>query len=173
MVGNASNTGVLPSKTNLRRRNPQLTCILLFFKTCLSIFTFLTRVHNHARTALGPSPNLTAFLTELATGFRGLLLDHFKKFQVNAAGGIMVTKDLTKYTELLRTWDLGASFEPSLEVLAEIGNLFVVGPDALRERLRGKGGVIGGIWEKGDMRPYVLRREDAGSVGVQSVLSAL
>ena len=85
----------------------------------------------------------------------------------------MVTKDLTKYIELLRSWELGASFEPSLEVLAEIGNLFVVGPDALRERLRGKGGVMGGIWEKGDMRPYVLRREDAGSVGVQSVLSAL
>lgn len=85
----------------------------------------------------------------------------------------MVTKDLTKYIELLRSWELGPSFEPSLEVLAEIGNLFVVGPEALRERLRGKGGVMGGIWEKGDMRPYVLRREDAGSVGVQSVLSAL
>ncbi|KAI4122357.1 MAG: hypothetical protein LQ347_006529 [Umbilicaria vellea] len=141
--------------------------------TCLSVFTFLTRVHSHAYTALGVSPNLTAFLTELAIGVRGLLLDHFRKFQVNATGGIMVTKDLTKYIELLRSWELGPSFEPSLEVLAEIGNLFVVGPEALRERLRGKGGVMGGIWEKGDMRPYVLRREDAGSVGVQSVLSTL
>lgn len=85
----------------------------------------------------------------------------------------MVTKDLTKYIEILRSWELDASFEASLEALAEIGNLFVVGPDALRDRLRGKGGVMGGIWEKGDMRPYVLKREDAGSVGVQSVLSAL
>lgn len=85
----------------------------------------------------------------------------------------MVAKDLTKYIEILRSWELDASFEASLEALAEIGNLFVVGPDALRDRLRGKGGVMGGIWEKGDMRPYVLKREDAGSVGVQSVLSAL
>ncbi|KAA6409885.1 MAG: exocyst complex component Sec10 [Lasallia pustulata] len=146
---------------------------LLQTPTCLSIFTFLARVHNHVRTALGSSLNLTAFLTELAIGFRGLLFDHFRKFQVNATGGIMVTKDLTKYIEILRSWELDASFEASLEALAEIGNLFVVGPDALRDRLRGKGGVMGGIWEKGDMRPYVLKREDAGSVGVQSVLSAL
>ena len=91
----------------------------------------------------------------------------------------MVTKDISKYIELLKSWELEASFEPSFEVLTEIGNLFVIGPDALKERLRGKGGAGvsvgggGGAWERGDMRPYVLRREDAGSVGVQSVLSAL
>ena len=82
----------------------------------------------------------------------------------------MVTKDISKYIELLRSWDLDSSFDPNFEVLTEIGNLFVIGPEALRERLRGKGTHH---WEKGDMRPYVLRREDAGSVGVQSVLNAL
>jgi len=83
----------------------------------------------------------------------------------------MVTKDISKYIELLRSWELDPSFTPSFEVLTEIGNLFVIGPEALKERLRGKVG--GGFWDKGDMRPYVLRREDVGSVGVQSVLSAL
>ena len=85
----------------------------------------------------------------------------------------MVTKDLSKYIELLRSWNLDASFQPSLEVLTEIGNIFVIGPEALRERLRGKGAGQGGLWEKGDLRPFVLRRDDAGSVGVQSVLSTL
>ena len=90
----------------------------------------------------------------------------------------MVTKDISKYIELLKSWELDANFEPSFEVLTEFGNLFVIGQDALKERLRGKGGAGvgvggGGAWEKADMRPYVLRREDAGSVGVQSVLSAL
>lgn len=152
--------------------------------TCLSIFTFLTRLHNLALTALAPSPNLTTFLTELAVNFRSLLLEHFKKFSVNAAGGIMVTKDISKYIELLRSWELDPSFDPSFEVLTEIGNLFVIGPDALKERLRGKGamgssggggggGSGGGSWEKSDLRAYVLRREDVGSVGVQSALSAL
>ena len=141
--------------------------------SCMSIFTFLSRFHNLALTALSPSPNLTTFLTELAVSFRSLLLEHFKKFSVNAAGGIMVTKDISKYIELLRSWELDPSFDPSFEVLTEIGNLFVIGPDALKERLRGKGAMGGGAWEKGDLRAYVLRREDAGSVGVQSVLSAL
>ena len=84
----------------------------------------------------------------------------------------MVTKDISKYNELLRSWDLDPSFGASFEALTEIGNLFVIGPEALKERLRGKT-TVGGSWDRSDMRPYVLRREDAGSVGVQSVLSAL
>ncbi|KAG8530699.1 uncharacterized protein KY384_004055 [Bacidia gigantensis] len=155
--------------------------------TCQSIFAFLTKFHNLALTALSPSPNLKALMTETAVALRSQLLEHFKKFQVNAAGGIMVTKDISKYTELLRSWELEGSFEPSFEVLTEIGNLFVIGPEALRERLRSKKktpvgggggsgvGVEGGTaaWDVSDLRPYVLRREDAGSVGVQSALSAL
>ncbi|KAL6720809.1 Exocyst complex component 5 [Lecanora helva] len=141
--------------------------------TCSSISTFLTRFHTLTLTALSPtSPNLTSLLTELALQFRSLLFEHFKKFSVNATGGIMVTKDISKYNELLRSWNLPEeTFASTFEVLTEIGNLFVIGPDALKERLRGRGG--GGAWERSDMRPYVLRREDAGSVGVQSVLSAL
>ena len=143
---------------------------------CLSIFTFLGRLHTLSLSSLGPSSNLTAFLTELAINIRSLLLEHFKKFSVNAAGGIMVTKDITKYIELLRSWEVDESFFPSLQVLAEVGHLFVIGPEALRERLRGPKGVAGpggGLWDRGDMRAYVVKREDVGSVGVQSVLSSL
>ncbi len=85
----------------------------------------------------------------------------------------MVTKDITKYTELLKTFPLAPSFLPSLAVLAEIGNLFVIGPEALRERVRGGGRGEHGGWERSDLRPYVLRREDVGSVGVQSVLNSM
>ena len=146
--------------------------------TCQLVFTFLTRFHQLALTALSASPNLTSVLTETAISLRTALLDHFKKFPVNASGGIMVTKDISKYIELLKSWELDPSFEPSFEVLTEIGNLFVIGPEALKERLRGKKGGAGagagaGVsWDVADLRPYVLRREDAGSVGVQSALSA-
>ena len=107
-------------------------------------------------------------------GFRSQLLEHYKKFQVNATGALMVTKDLTKYLDLLRSWPLEPSFLSSLEVLAEIGNLFVIGPEALKERLRGGagGGSLAGVGKE-NLRPYVLRREDAGSVGIQSVLNSL
>lgn len=149
---------------------PPLQLIPPPIQTCLAIHTFLTRTHALTTPVLD-GPNLTSFLTELALGLRTLLLEHFKRFQVNAAGGLMVTKDLTKYTELLRAWPLDDSFAPSMEILSELGNLFVIGPEALRERLRGWSALMG--VEKADLRPFVLRREDAGSVGVQSVLNSL
>ena len=84
----------------------------------------------------------------------------------------MVTKDISKYIELLRSWDLDPSFEASFEVLTEIGNIFVIGPDALKERLRERV-IMVGVWDRADMRPYVKKREDADSVGVQAVISSL
>lgn len=141
--------------------------------TCQSVFNFLSKVHQLANNALAPSSNLTSFLSEVAVNVRSQLLDHFKKFQVSATGGIMVTKDISRYNELLRGWHLDDSFGPSMEVLTEIGNIFVIGPDALRERLRGRQGTVGGAWDVGDLRPYILKREDVGSVGVQSALRTL
>ncbi|KAL9000600.1 MAG: hypothetical protein Q9188_005650, partial [Gyalolechia gomerana] len=107
---------------------------LLQTPTCQSVYNFLSRLHPLFLTAITPGQNLNSFFLELALGFRSLLFQHFQKFQVNAAGGIMVTKDLTKYIELLRSWELGGEFEASVEALTEIGHLFVVGPEALRER---------------------------------------
>ena len=144
-------------------------------------------------------------MTELALGVRSMLLDHFKRFNVNGPGGLMVTKDMTRYVELFRSWDIEDGIKGvggSLDVLLEVGSLFVIGPEALRERIRGgSGGGGGGSSGRGaagsgrdgsnsggnsgqgkgnapslsvqEVRAYVLRREDAGSVGMQSVLSAL
>ena len=177
------------AKTDFRPRDDALSNVTgdssawleqLQTPTCLSTFTFLVRVHNLALTALTPSRNLTHFLTELATAVRSLLLAHFTKFNVNAAGGIMVTKDISKYVELLRSWETEPGFRETLEVLAEIGHLFVIGSEALGERLKGmmsvgnKGGVSRAqTWEMADIKAYVMRREDVGSVGVQSVLGSL
>ena len=155
------------------------TLLELNTSTCLTITNFLQKLQNLAVLALSPqSTSLIVFLTEIATNVRSQLLDHYKKFAVSAAGAIMVTKDIGKYNDVFRSWNLDDSFKPSLEVLTEIGNIFVISPEALRERLRGgaRGGGLGGmgdVWEKGDLRPYVLRREDASSVGVQSVLGTL
>ena len=143
--------------------------------TCQSIFTFLSRLHSRARTALSGRV-LSSFSTELAIGVRTLLLQHFKSYQVSLTGALVVSKDITRYIELFRSWELPSTFEPSLEVLTEIASIFVIGPEALRDRLRNVGGVgSGGLQgvEKTDLRPYVLRREDSGSVGVLAALNAL
>lgn len=144
--------------------------------TCLSVTTFLTRLRDLSGRAFD-GKNLELFCTELAIGFRGLLFEHFKKFQVNLAGGLVVSKDIAKYIEVLRAVPLESSFAGSVEALSEIGNLFVIGPDALRERLKGgnggAGGASGAVWEKADLKPYVMRREDVGSVAVQAALNSL
>ncbi|KAI9829900.1 MAG: Exocyst complex component 5 [Phylliscum demangeonii] len=139
--------------------------------TCLAACTFLAKAKESLAQALD-GQNIEHVSTEIAIGVRSQLLDHFRKFQVNAAGGLMVTKDLTQYAATLRSLSVTPSFLPSLDVLSEIGNLFVIGPDALRERLRG--GALGllGV-EKAHLKPYIVRREDAASVGVQSILSGL
>lgn len=162
-------------KTDFRPRDDaNLQLDQLQTNTCQYIFDFLSRLHSRAASALSGRV-LESFSTELAIGLRTLLLNHFKSYQVSLTGALLVSKDITRYIELLKSWELPSSFDPSLEVLSEIASIFVIGPEALRDRLRNIGSGAGGLQgvEKGDLRPYVLRREDSGSVGVQAVLNTL
>lgn len=49
----------------------------------------------------------------------------------------MLVRDISAYVELLRTWDLGPTFNGTLDVLVEIGSLFVLKPEAIKERIKG------------------------------------
>jgi exocyst complex component 5 len=141
--------------------------------TCSSICNFLTRVCTLASQAID-GHNLEVFAYELSLSIRDLLFEHFKKFQVNATGGLMVTKDISKYVSTLKDWPLTKEAEAGVEVLSEIGNLFIIGPEALRERSRNfQPGGVGKKLQKSDFRAFVLKRDDAGSVGIQSVLAGL
>ncbi|KAE9991493.1 hypothetical protein Vi05172_g592 [Venturia inaequalis] len=140
--------------------------------TCLSIFTFLSKVANLANTTLDGS-NLSSFLSELALGLRSLLLEHLKKFPVSLLGGIILSKDVAKYEELVQGWKCDGTVwerQEGMKVVKDVANLFIISPEALRERLRGSGK---GSEEVAELRKYVERREDVGSVGVQAVLSGL
>ncbi|KAK5712421.1 Exocyst complex component 5 [Elasticomyces elasticus] len=163
-------------KTDFRPRDDgNLQLDRLQTPTCAAVAGFLGRVHGKAVLALGGGGKgvLEAFNLELAIRLRTLLLIHFRSFAVSQIGALTVSKDITKYIELLRGWELpDGVFDPSLEVLTEVGSLFVISPEALRERLRGFGQGVVGV-ERGDLRAYVLRREDGGSVGVQAALGVL
>lgn len=159
-------------KTDFRPRDETAMADLLALQTptCLSLVTFLNKAHSKASTALD-GPNLTVFSTELAIGIRNLLLEHFRKFNVSAAGGLLVSKDMSKYAELLRGWPLEKHVEESIAILSSVGNLFVVGPEALIERLRD--GSSGTEISPQEFRTYVSKREDASSVQIQSVLNSI
>jgi hypothetical protein len=129
-------------------------------------------------------------LTEIALGVRGLLLEHFKRFSVSGPGGLMVTKDMTQYADLFKSWDIDEEIKGpggALDVLLEVGSLFVIGVEALRERIRGgaASGTTGGPGGSGrnasqegklsvqEVRAYVSRREDSNTFAMQQVLNAL
>ncbi|KAL2154177.1 hypothetical protein VTH82DRAFT_2853 [Thermothelomyces myriococcoides] len=150
--------------------------------TCQAICTFLSKVASSTRQAID-GRNLEVFSSELALAVHRLLFEHFKKFQVNATGGLMVTKDIAKYVSTVKEWPLTKEVEQNLELLPEVGYLFIIGPEALRERSRnlasgsaGAGAAPGSSGKKlgkADFKAFVQKREDASSAGVQSVLSGL
>ena len=143
--------------------------------TCLGICTFLSRASKHAGEAID-GQNAEKFFSELALAMHQLLFDHFKKFQVNATGGLMVTQDIAKYVATMRDWPLSKDVAVAVELLTELGSLFIVGPEALREKSRtlapGQTAARGKL-SKADFRAFVQRRDDSGTVGIQSVLAGL
>lgn len=127
----------------------------------------------------------------MALGTRGLLLEHFKRFYVNSYGGLMVSKDMTRYVELLRSWDVDEHVRGAngaLDVLLDVGNLFVIGPEALMEKMRAaqamKQSTTTGARTRGaamrptganlsatEIRAYVSKREDSGAPDMQSIFA--
>ncbi|TWU78404.1 Exocyst complex component 5 [Metarhizium rileyi] len=142
---------------------------------CLNICKFLGRSFKEASLAVD-GLNAEKYFSELALSIHELLFDHFKKFQVNATGGLMVTQDIAKYVSVMRDWPLSKDVSVMIELLTEIGSLFIVGPEALREKARalapGQSGGRGKLC-KGDFRAFVQRRDDSGSVGIQGILAGL
>ncbi|KAM5356213.1 hypothetical protein ACJ41O_002859 [Fusarium nematophilum] len=160
-------------KQDFRPRDGELESLQTV--TCLGICTFLGRGHRLARQAID-GQNAEKFFSELALVIMKLLFEHFKKFQVNATGGLMVTQDIAKYVSTMREWALTKEVGTAVEMLTEIGSLFIVGPEALREKSRtlaaGPTGTRGRL-SKVDFRAFVQKRDDSGTVGIQSVLNGL
>ena len=69
--------------------------------------------------------NKDLFFTDLGLGLHSILLEHFKKFTINAAGGIILTKDIALYYSTIENWKIPALNEP-FELLRELGNVFIV-----------------------------------------------
>ncbi len=137
------------------------------------ICNFLTRANSVASQALD-GQNLVVFNSELTICIRDLIFEHFKKFQVNATGGLMVTKDMSKYTSTLKEWRLRKDVENSLDILSDIGSIFIIGSEALKERSKNiQAGSMNKGFDKLDFRAFVSRRDDANSIGVQRVLAGL
>ncbi|KAJ9661040.1 Exocyst complex component 5 [Neophaeococcomyces mojaviensis] len=186
------------SRTDFRPKDMESDAALALSSTatCAAVLKFLSSFQDSAKSTFASGPNLTNILTEIGVEFRSQLLEHFKKWQVNRLGAIMLVRDISAYVELLRSWDLGAQFNGTLEMLVEIGSLFVLKPEAVKERIRGgqTGGTNNATGQTGDggnasagnegssalanvnkenLRPYLMKREDYMEVGMQNLLYGL
>ncbi|KAF2788140.1 exocyst complex component Sec10 [Melanomma pulvis-pyrius CBS 109.77] len=154
-------------KTDFRPKDEDEAYMASETPACQAVTQFLQRVAGQSTAALD-GRNLHLFLAELARGLRTLVLDHLRKFSVSLTGGLVISKDMAKYAELVRGWPTGDELEPgAMDVLVEVGHLFVIGSEALRERLRAAGGDVN------ELKGFIMKREDAQSVGVQAVLNAI
>lgn len=78
-------------KSDFKPKDDEVSLTTLQTPACQAVCGFLQKVHEIAKESLDGA-NLDGFLNEIGSGFRGLLLDHLKKYQVNQAGGIMLSK---------------------------------------------------------------------------------
>ncbi|GAA5824178.1 hypothetical protein JCM3770_001192 [Rhodotorula araucariae] len=144
-------------KADFRPKNDELAFARLNTEPCLVACDFLSRVREAANGALS-GRNAEVFLTEVGVTFHTLLLDHLKKFQVNATGGLMLTKDLALYQDTIATFSL-AALNDRFEMLRQLGNVFIVQPDILRSYLNEA--YLARI-ENRLLRPFVIMRSDYG-----------
>lgn len=163
-------------KTDFRPKDNELE-VMAETTPCQIICIFLKRFFILTKQAID-GHNLEMFSTELALSVHRLLFEHFKKFSVNATGGLMVTKDINKYVSSLKEWPLTKEAVGIIDLLPEIGYLFMIGPEALKEKSRNltsgpAAAAAAKKLTKADFKAFVLKREDASSVGVQSVVNGL
>ncbi|KAH7399461.1 exocyst complex component Sec10-like protein [Pyrenochaeta sp. MPI-SDFR-AT-0127] len=154
-------------KTDFRPKEDDMM-VMSETQACRDVAAFLTRVATQATAALS-GRNLSLFLAELARSLRSLILAHILKFSISQVGGLSVSKDMNLYVELVRGWPTGEDLEPgAMDVLTDVSTLFIIGPEALRDRLR-----AAGAQDAQELKGFIAKRDDANSVGVQSVLSGM
>ncbi|CAG8447345.1 10562_t:CDS:10 [Acaulospora colombiana] len=106
--------------------------------------------------------NFEHFLSEIGIAFYGMLLEHFKKFAVSAAG------DIAKYQETIALFKI-PQLDERFEMLRQLGNLFIVKPEILKSVLNE------GYLAKLDIKyilPYLQARTDFRSAGIDTLLGA-
>ncbi|GAA5902521.1 hypothetical protein JCM8208_006909 [Rhodotorula glutinis] len=144
-------------KGDFRPKNDELAFSRLNTEPCVLACEFLERVKEAASEALS-GRNKEIFLTEVGVTFHTLLLEHLKKFQVSATGGLMLTKDLALYQDTISSFAL-PTLNDRFEMLRQLGNVFIVQPDILRSYLTEA--YLARI-ENRLLRPFVMMRSDYG-----------
>lgn len=152
-------------KNDFKPRDDDLMLTNLATSPCNAAVDFIRRVHAMAEKDLDQR-NTELFLTEVGVAFHGLLLGHFKKFPVSAAGGLILTKDINKYEDAMMSFDIPTVIE-RFDMLHQLGNVFIVRPEILKSILNE------GMLARIDARlltPYLQQRVDYKTSGIDQLI---
>ncbi|ORX34489.1 exocyst complex component Sec10-domain-containing protein [Kockovaella imperatae] len=152
-------------KNDYKPKDDDLSFARTITEPCELSCQFLETVKDAAFEGLS-GKNIESFLMEVGVAFHALLLEHYKKFPVNPTGGLMLTKDLASYQEVIATFGLPA-LNYRFEMLRQLGNSFIVQPNVLKSYLTE--GHLGRI-ESRLLRPYLAQRSDWNSFNKTLVL---
>lgn len=115
---------------------------------CEQLSTFLSEVNSQLTRFLNGG-NLEKILLELGYFTFNQLFEHFKMFQINSTGGIVVTKDIISYQTSIEEWKI-PELTVKFQLLREIANLFTVQPELLNSLT--KEGQLATV------KPYIIRQ---------------
>lgn len=103
--------------------------------------------------------NLNNFLIKIGSILYDLLLTHYSKFSVNSMGGIIVTKDIIGYLNVIEVWNIPSLLD-KFSTLRELANLYTVKPDLL-ESLTVEGHLTD--VDNNIINAYIANRQDFAS----------
>lgn len=98
---------------------------------CIKVKAYLERIADAVMSSL-EGPNRNAFLEEVGSNLHRALLTHIQRFTFNTGGGLRLKRDVSEYTDFVRTFKTPAVDE-QFESLSALVNLFIVPPDSLRK----------------------------------------
>ncbi|ODO08976.1 hypothetical protein I350_02568 [Cryptococcus amylolentus CBS 6273] len=155
ILGHLAHILTKQKKNDYKPKNDDISFARTITEPCELAVEFLGEVRDAVRGCL-TGGNAEGFLVEVGVGFHALLLDHYRKFPVNPTGGLMLTKDLASYQDIIATFSIPALNE-RFDMLRQLGNSFIVQPNVLKTYLTE--GHLGKI-ERGLLRPYLMQRSD-------------
>ncbi|KAF9958913.1 Exocyst complex component 5 [Modicella reniformis] len=116
-------------RTDFKPKDDELDLTGLATKPCMDCCEFLRRMYDQIRKYFD-GKNIEMFCTEIGVAFHGMLLEHFKKFSISPVGGVLLSKDIAKYQESVKAWNI-PSLDERFEMLRQLGNVFLVKPEIL------------------------------------------
>ncbi|KAG0356738.1 Exocyst complex component 5 [Podila minutissima] len=116
-------------RSDFKPKDDEVDLTGLATKPCIDCCEFLRRMYNTIRECFD-GKNIEMFCTEVGITFHGMLLEHFKRFSISPVGGVLLTKDIAKYQESVKAWNI-PSLNERFEMLRQLGNVFLVKPEIL------------------------------------------